>query len=78
MSVEEFESWKETLEVMRDFPNLEKDIKKAEREYKRGNHLTLEDVLFKEGLQPLLPAYLGNPFVVRTETWALVIGEMQA
>ncbi len=35
MSVEEFESWQETLEVMRDFPNLERDIKKAEREYRR-------------------------------------------
>lgn len=26
MSAEEFESWAETLEVMRDFPNLDKDI----------------------------------------------------
>ena len=49
ISAEEFESWQETLEVMRDFPNLEKDIKKAEREYKKGNCLTLENVLSKEG-----------------------------
>ena len=49
MSAEEFESWQETLEVMREFPDLEKDIKKAEREYKRGNYLTLEDVLLREG-----------------------------
>jgi len=49
MSAEEFESWQETLEVIRDFPELEKDIKKAEREYKRGNYSTLENVLSKEG-----------------------------
>lgn len=49
MSAEEFESWQETLEVIRDFPGLEKDIKKAEREYKRGNYSTLENVLSKEG-----------------------------
>ena len=49
MSAEEFESWQETLEVIRDFPNLEKEIKKAEKEYKRGNYSTLESVLSKEG-----------------------------
>jgi len=49
MSAEEFESWQETLEVVRNFPNLEKDIKKAEREYRRGNYLTLEEILSKEG-----------------------------
>ena len=49
MSAEEFESWQETLEVIRDFPNLEKDIKKAEKEYKRGGCSTLEKVLSKEG-----------------------------
>ena len=49
LSADEFESWQETLEVMRIFPKLEKDIEKAEREYKRGRYLTLEDVLSKEG-----------------------------
>ncbi|MFH1423460.1 MAG: type II toxin-antitoxin system Phd/YefM family antitoxin [Candidatus Nealsonbacteria bacterium] len=49
MSAEEFESWQETLEIIHEFPDLEKDIKKAEREYKRGDYLTLEDVLIKEG-----------------------------
>jgi prevent-host-death family protein len=49
MSAEEFESWQETLEVMRNFPGLEKDIKKAEKEYKRGDCLTLEKILAKEG-----------------------------
>jgi len=49
MSAEEFESWQETLEVIRDFPNLERDIKKAEGEYKKGKYTTLEEVLSKEG-----------------------------
>ena len=49
ISAEEFESWQETLEVVNDFPNLKKDIAKAEKEYKQGKHLSLEDVLSKEG-----------------------------
>lgn len=49
VSAEEFESWQETLEVMREFPDLAKDIKKAEREYKRGDYLTIEKVLLREG-----------------------------
>ena len=49
MSAEEFESWQETLEVMREFPDIEKDIKKAEKEYKRGDYITLEELLAKEG-----------------------------
>ena len=49
MSAEEFESWQETLEVMRDFPKLGKDVEKAEKEYKKGRYVTLEDVLSKEG-----------------------------
>ena len=49
LSAEEFESWQETLEVMRVFPKLENDIEKAEKEYKKGNFLTLEDILSKEG-----------------------------
>lgn len=49
MSANEFESWQETLEVVRIFPNLEKDIKKAEREYKNKNCSSLEKVLAKEG-----------------------------
>ncbi len=49
MSAEEFDSWQETIEVMHDFPDLGKDIEKAEREYKKGNYLTLEDILAQEG-----------------------------
>ncbi len=49
MSAEEFESWQETLEVMRDFPRLEKDIKKAEKDFQKGSCSTLEKILAKEG-----------------------------
>jgi len=49
LSAEEFESWQETLEVIKEFPNLEKETKKAEKEYKRGEYSTLEEVLAKEG-----------------------------
>ena len=49
LSAEEFESWQETLEVNRDFPNLEKDIKMAENDYKKKKYVTLEEVLLKKG-----------------------------
>lgn len=48
MSAEEFESWAETLEVMRDFPNLDKDIAAVERDIQSGKYKTytrLEDLL---------------------------------
>ncbi|MBU2472788.1 type II toxin-antitoxin system Phd/YefM family antitoxin [Patescibacteria group bacterium] len=49
MSAEEFESWQETLEVQKMFPNLEKDIKQAQEDYKKGNYVTLEEILKQEG-----------------------------
>lgn len=49
MSAEEFESWRETLEVKRAFPDLSKDIAAARRDYKKGDYITLEDLLAKEG-----------------------------
>jgi prevent-host-death family protein len=53
MSVEEFESWAETLEVMQDFPDLKKDLEKTDKAIKSGeykNWSSLEDLLAKEGL----------------------------
>ncbi len=44
MSAEEFESWNETLEVIKDFPNLKKDIKRSLSEYKRGEYVTLDQL----------------------------------
>ncbi len=49
MSVEEFESWAETLEVIKEFPDLENDINEAEKDYKNGNYVTLDEILVKEG-----------------------------
>lgn len=49
LSAEEFESWEETLKVMKDFPNLEKEMKQAEKEYKLGDFITLESLLVQEG-----------------------------
>ena len=49
ISAEEFESWQETMEVMREIPDLEKWTKEAEREFKKGKYITLDEFLAKEG-----------------------------
>ncbi|MCU0652893.1 MAG: type II toxin-antitoxin system Phd/YefM family antitoxin [Candidatus Pacebacteria bacterium] len=52
MSAEQFDSWRETVEVMRQFPNLDKDVKEADEAVKSGeykNWTTLEQLLAKEG-----------------------------
>jgi len=52
ISAEEFESWIETFEVMRDCPNLLKDIKEVERDIKSGKYKTyptLEEVMLERG-----------------------------
>jgi antitoxin YefM len=49
MSAEDFDSWQETMEVMREFPDLDKDIKDARKDYKSGNYITLDELLRKEG-----------------------------
>jgi len=54
MSAEEFESWRETIEVMREFPDLDRDIKETDKAIKSGeykNWTTLEQLLAKEGFQ---------------------------
>lgn len=47
MSAADFESWQETMEVIRDFPDLKKDIKKAEEEYEKGSYVTLSELLLE-------------------------------
>jgi len=52
MSADEFESWQETMGLIRDFPDLKKDIADAELSIKTGDYLkftTLEEILAKEG-----------------------------
>lgn len=49
MSAEEFESWKETLEIMSD-PKLMKDLKEAEEDVKAGRVYDFEDVKKELGI----------------------------
>lgn len=52
ISAEEFESWQETLEVMREFPNLNKEIKEIDRAVKSGEYkkwTTLDELLKEYG-----------------------------
>lgn len=52
MSAEEFESWTETMEVMQQFPNLDKDIAEADRAIRTGDfsgYTTLENLEKKWG-----------------------------
>lgn len=52
MSAEEFESWQETMEVMREFPALDKDIKEVDRAVKTGEYkkwATLDELMAKYG-----------------------------
>ncbi len=52
MSADEFESWQETLEVMKEFPDLEKDVRKADRAIKTGKYkkwASLDDIMAKYG-----------------------------
>lgn len=52
LSAVDFESWQETLEVMRDFPDLDKDAEETDRAVKSGEYkkwATLDDLLKKEG-----------------------------
>lgn len=48
MSVDEFESWQETLEVMQDFPNLKAEAKEAEEQYKKGEYVNLQELLAED------------------------------
>ncbi|PIU68671.1 hypothetical protein COS81_03275 [candidate division WWE3 bacterium CG06_land_8_20_14_3_00_42_16] len=50
MSAEDFESWQETIEVMREFPNLDKDITRVDRAVESGEYKkwTTLDGLLKE------------------------------
>ncbi len=49
MSAEDFESWQETIEVIKEMPKIREDIKKSREEYKQGNYVTLDKLLEKEG-----------------------------
>lgn len=48
MSVDEFDAWQETMEIMND-KELVADIKNAKEDFKKGNYITLEEYFAKEG-----------------------------
>lgn len=52
MSVDDFESWQETIEVVSEFPDIYKRIEKVEKDIKSGaykKYATLEEVMAKHG-----------------------------
>lgn len=51
MSADEFESWVETFEVMKDWPTYKKDIKKAHDDLLHGRAISFEKVLADNGLK---------------------------
>ena len=49
MPAGDFESWQETLEVIKDFPDLDKSIKQAKKDLKKKNTITLDAILARQG-----------------------------
>ena len=49
LSVEEFESLWETIKTLEDIPDLVQRAEDSERAYERGEYVTLEELLAKEG-----------------------------
>ena len=48
MSADEFESWAETLDVLREFPDILSTIKAAEADYTDGQAISWRDILPKD------------------------------
>lgn len=51
VGAEEFESWIETLEVVKDFPNLREEIEGAHKDFAKGDYVTLDQLLLQEGYE---------------------------
>ncbi len=49
MPAQDFESWQETLEVIKDFPDLEKTIKESDKDLKANKAITLDSILANAG-----------------------------
>jgi len=52
MSLDEFESWKETVEALTELPDLKKEIKETEKAIEKDTYkkwTTLEQILAKQG-----------------------------
>ncbi len=50
LSAEEYDGLIETLEVYHQFPNIEEDIKRAEKDYEEEKTISLEELLAEHGL----------------------------
>lgn len=42
------DSWKETQEVQRLFPSIKRDIREAKKNFRRGDYISLEDLMRKK------------------------------
>jgi prevent-host-death family protein len=49
MSADELESWRETIDILVHHPTILDDIKWAEKEYKEGKTIPLEELLVQYG-----------------------------
>ncbi|MDD4902161.1 MAG: type II toxin-antitoxin system Phd/YefM family antitoxin [Patescibacteria group bacterium] len=49
MPADEFESWRETLAVMKEFPDLDKSIADAKKDWQNKNYISLDHILAREG-----------------------------
>lgn len=49
MSVSEFESWRETLAVIKDFPDLDESIKAAKKDWENKEYVSLDRILAQAG-----------------------------
>jgi prevent-host-death family protein len=48
LSSEEYEAWQETIEIISN-PEIVKDLKEAEKDFKVGHYTPLEEILKEEG-----------------------------
>jgi prevent-host-death family protein len=49
MPADEFESWRETLAVMKQFPDLDKSIAAAKKDWLNKKYISLDYILAREG-----------------------------
>lgn len=52
MSSEEFESWMETLDIVTEFPNIKKELDRAEAQVRRGETVSLEELKLSYAISP--------------------------
>ncbi|MFA5830357.1 MAG: type II toxin-antitoxin system Phd/YefM family antitoxin [Candidatus Paceibacterota bacterium] len=69
MSAEEYESWLETMEVLAEFPDIQKDFKETEKAFKTGEYkkwATLESLEKKWGFAPVVAEKPKKKYGVQT------------